>query len=113
MTIIAAGIVLLIAAYIFKNYFWLLIKAKWYGTETEASVSRIEEEEMSARGTGYGYLKSFRYRTCYAAFQAKDGLQNEARLLNPNSRLTAGSRIRIRYLPEKADCAVLTEIIEL
>ena len=43
---------------------------------------------------------------------AGSGLENEARLLNPKRALNPGSRIRVRYLEDRADAAVMTEIIE-
>ena len=39
---VAIGIVALFAVYVFRKYWWRIIAAKWYGTETEAFVSRIE-----------------------------------------------------------------------
>ena len=107
MTDIAVIFVLLFALYIFKVYWWRILKTRWYGTEADAYVSRIEDEKMSLTYIDYSRYYS---RNCYAVFQAKNGLENEAKLLNPNKRLTEGSLIRIRYLPEKADCAILTEI---
>ena len=43
------------------------------------------------------------------SFRTPDGLQNEARLLNPKGFLEVGSRLRIRYLPEKDCFAVMAE----
>ena len=39
--------------------------------------------------------------------RAKQAVQNEAKLLNPKKGLTTGTKVRIRYLPGQADCAVL------
>ena len=100
MTVVAMLLVLLFAAYLFRNYWWRLIKAKWYGTETDAYISRIEEDKRIADGA------EFSRRFYYVRFARQDGLQNEARLLNPKGPLMAGDKIRIRYLEEKNDCAV-------
>ena len=105
MTVVAMILVFLFAAYVFRNYFWRIMKTKWYGTETEGFVSRITEERMSYTyyaGTCYNY---------YACFRRKDGLQAEVRLLNPKARLATGSRIRLKVLDESVSYAVLTEII--
>lgn len=101
MTIIAVLMILLFAAYIFRNYWYRLIKAKWYGIETTAYISRIEEDKKTADGA------DFTRRFFYVRFSRQDGLQNEARLLNPKGALQIGDKVRIRYLEEKNDCAVL------
>ncbi len=95
MTIAAILLVLLFAAYIFRNYWGLLLKAKWYGKETDAYVSRIEEDKRTAAGADYPR------RFFYMRFFGKDGLETEARLLNPKGSLTAGEQIRIRYLEDR------------
>ena len=46
----------------------------------------------------------------YVRFQKNDGLETEARLLNPNKKLTLGSHVRIRYLPWHEGVATLMEI---
>ena len=102
MNIVAVGIVLLFAAYIFWNYNWRIMKAKWYGTETDAYVSRIEKEVRTSQGVDYPR------RFFYVIFQEQNGLETEARLLNPKGLLVEGDRVRIRYLPEKSEYAVLT-----
>ena len=104
MTMVAAGLVIAFAVYIFRNYWWRIIQARWYGTETEAQVSRIEEEVRTSNGAEYPQ------RFYYVMFPKENGLQNEARLLNPKSSLVPGSSVKVMYLLERADVAVLTEI---
>ena len=106
MFMIAMILVAVFAGYIYRNYWLLFVSAKWYGTETDASVSRIENEVRTANGA------KFPRRFCYVVFLTQNGLQNEARLLNPKGQLVPGSRIKVKYLPERNDVAVLTRIIE-
>ena len=103
---VAIAIVALFAVYVFRKYWWRIIAAKWYGTETEAFVSRIEENVVSSMGSRT-YCAPVRVINYYVTFPAKNGIENEAKLLNPGRVLTAGTKVRIRYLPEQADCAVL------
>lgn len=108
MTLVAAVLVLMFAAYIFRNYVWRLIQTKRHGTETDAFVSRIEEVDMRSAGSSrYGNCRWYYY---YAGFPAESGL-HEVRLLNPSKNLAPGSRIRIRYLDETVEYAVLTEVL--
>ena len=106
---IAVSMVLLFLIYIFRNYYWVLLKARRDGIETDASVCRIEKKKR----TDYGSAKEYSVAFYYVVFRRQDGLQTEARLLNPKGILNVGSRIRIKYLEEKNDCAVLTEIVEV
>lgn len=103
---VAYILVFIFAGYIFRNYYWRIAAAKWYGIETDASVSRIEKEVRTYKSA------EFPRRFYYAVFQAQNGLQNEARILNPHGRLLPGSRIRVKYLPERNDLAVLVEIMD-
>ena len=105
MFTVAMVMVLLFAVYIFWNDGLRIIRAKRCGTETDARVCRIEDVVRHTGGADYPY------RYYYAVFKTDSGLMNEARLLNPKKQLVTGTRIKVRYLPEKADCAVLTEII--
>ena len=100
MTVVAILLILLFAAYILRNYWWWLIKAKWYGTETDAYVSWIEETNRISYGAEYPR------RFFYVKYLRQDGLQTDARLLNPKGPLQIGDKVRIRYLEEKNDCAV-------
>ena len=75
--------------------------------ETDAVISRIEREVRSSQGAEYTLYRF------YVRFTALNGLENEARLLNPKKRLVPGSAVRVRYLPERADCAVIVTPAEL
>ena len=109
MEMIAIGMVLLFLIYIYRNYWGLMLKARRYGRETDAAVCRIEYVKRRASP---GNAQEFPMTFYYVVFHRQDGLETEARLLNPRGPLNVGSRIRIRYLEEKNDCAVLTEIVE-
>ena len=103
----AAAAVLLIGIffiYIYRNYWLPLLAARWYGLEADAYVSRVEREVRHAGGGDYPV------QFYYVCFQTLSGTENEARLLNPKKALVPGSRIRIRYLPDRLNCAVLTEV---
>lgn len=106
MNTIAMIMVLAFGAYIFMNDGWRMIQAKRNGIETDARVSRIVEDKKTANGADY-------YRHYYyVTFQTDDDRQNEARLINPKRMLVTGSTVRIKYLPEKNDYAVLTKVKE-
>ena len=106
MSTVALALVLLFGVYIFRNYWWRIIQAKRYGIETDARVCRIESDKRYADGAQYPR------RFYYVSFQTENGLQNEARLLNPEGSLSAGSKVRIRYLADSAQYAVLTKSAE-
>ena len=105
MTYIAVFLVLLFAYYVLRTYIWQY-KATCNGTETDAVVSWIEKSVRSAQG------ESFTYYYYHARYRKENGQEAEAILWNPKKELAAGSRIRIRYLPQKDQYAVLTEILE-
>ena len=94
--IIAAAIILLFAVYVLRSYIWQH-EAKTYGTETEGTVSRIETEKR------YGGGAEYYFRYYYVRFRGEDGLETEARIMNPGKRLHFGSNVRIRYLPGRND----------
>ena len=101
MAIGAMVLVITFAAYIFRYYWWQLIRIRRYGTETDAVVSRMEETKRVSDGA------EFPRRFYYVAFQRQDGYPNEARLLNPKGPLLIGDRVRIRYLDDRNEYAVL------
>ena len=107
MALVAVFLIILFAALILKTYWWQ-IRAKWYGKEADAVVSRIEEDirtdAEAATHTRHFY---------FVRFTKENGLENEAKLLNPDPRLVTGSRVRVRYLPEKDNEAVLAEILQI
>lgn len=104
MLYIALFMVLLFAIYVLRTYWWQYT-AKWYGIETDASVSWIEKQVGTSQGGEYVM------RHYYVRFLKADGRENEARLLNPKKQLLPGTRIRIRYLPERDNYAVLTAVL--
>lgn len=106
MTIVAILIVAIFAERVLRTYRWQF-QAKRDGTETDASVSWIEKSRGSYRGEEYIW---YYY---YVRFLRADGTETEARLLNPKKSLVRGSRVRIRYLPERDSCAVLTKILQV
>ncbi|MBE7003731.1 MAG: DUF3592 domain-containing protein [Ruminococcaceae bacterium] len=65
------------------------------GIEADAVVSRIEEnEDLDSDGGGVSY-------TYYVQYQTQDGQVIEARLGNVPKNIAVGSRLRIKYLPDK------------
>ena len=105
MTIIAMINVSIFAAVVLKSFLRQFRTAR-YGTEAEATVSLIDEDVIR-RGSGQLYGE-FRKTNYYVRFINRDGREAEARLINPSRKLAAGSRVRIRYFPEKENYAVLT-----
>lgn len=109
MTYLAVFISLVIAGYFIRPY-WLELKTKCCGIDTEGVVSLIEEETFEMKvGNNYG---RGRYRYCYVRFQKIDGTETEAKLFNPKNQLAEGTRVKVRYLPGKESSAVITEILE-
>ena len=111
MFTVAVSMLLLFAAWAFKNYWWRIIKTKRYGTEAEACVSRIDKHTVASYGGGI-YGRSFDVFDCYASVRTEDGHQMEFRLLNPDRHLEPGRPIRIKYLSGTLEYAVMTEIME-
>ena len=65
------------------------------GIEADAVVSRIEEQETENDGrreVNYIY---------YVQYQTQDGKTVEAKLGNEPAHLFVGSKLRIKYLPDK------------
>ena len=104
MTNIAAAMIGLFAFFVLRTYVWQY-NAKLNGTDAEATVSWIERV---VRHGGQG--AEFPITYYYVRFQRDDGLETEARLLNPNKKLKMGGRVRIRYVPGHEDVATLMEI---
>lgn len=101
MSIIAVMMISLFGVYVYRNYWGRILAAKRNGTETDATVCRIEQEVR------YYHGEKFIYNVCYVRFLRPDGLENEAKLLNPKKKLMPGATIRVRYLPERNDVAVM------
>ena len=102
IAIIMAGI---LAFFVIRTYIWQY-NAKLNGVDAEAYVSLIQHEALHTHPNGRTYPMIY----YYVRFQKDDGLETEARLLNPNTNLTVGSHVRIRYLPWREDVATLMEI---
>ena len=107
MTTIALIFVALYLTPVFKSYI-RQFNTQRYGTEADACVSYIDET-VSTGGYGHQYI----WRSYYVRFLKEDGQVTEAKLINPKKNLHRGSKIRIRYIPDKTDCAVLTGITEI
>ena len=105
MTLFLIALAILAAVILVKAFGWEY-KARVYGTETDACVNRIERDVRTADGADY--VRHF----YYMLYRNAEGLETEARLVNPKKKLVVGSKVRIRYLPEKDNTAVLTEITE-
>ncbi len=101
MANIAAAMIGLFAFFVLRTYLWQY-NAKLNGTDAEATVSWIE------RVVRHGSEGSeFPITYYYVRFQREDGMETEARLLNPGKHLHMGSRVRIRYIPGHEDVATL------
>lgn len=109
MTYLAVFITVIIAGYFIRPY-WLELKTKCCGIDTEGIISLIDEENFEMKvGNNYG---RGHYRYYYVRFQKMDGTETEAKLFNPKNQLAEGARVKIRYLPGKESNVVLTEIME-
>ena len=103
--------------YIFIGFFVLIAigalwayvvtnKVKKHGIETEAVVSRIEVQESLDSDNCVS-----RTEKCHVSYVNQNGKSVEAVLSNPKKGLKQGSRLIIKYLPEKQDYPVLIEIL--
>lgn len=82
------------------------LRIKRTGTETEAVVSRIESQE-SRNDDGTYHTTEFYIVT----YTGEDMLTVEATLIDPPAGLKVGSRVKIKYSPDKPKMAVITEVI--
>ena len=80
--------------------------AKLNGVDAEAYVSWIEHVVRYGARDGAQYPMTY----YYVRFQRYDGLETEARLMNPNKKLKIGSHVRIRYVPGREEIATLMEM---
>ena len=103
--------------YIFIGFFVLIAigalwayvvtnKVKKHGIETEAVVSRIEVQESLDSDNCVS-----RTEKCYVSYVNQNGETVEAVLSNPKKGLKQGSKLKIKYLPEKQEYPVLIEIL--
>ena len=105
MTIVALTIVAIFAFFVLRTYVWQY-RARLCGVDAEAHVSRIEKVVRVGYGDGAEYPMTY----YYVSFQRNDGLETEARLLNPGFQLRMGSSVRVRYAPGHENVATLMEI---
>lgn len=105
MMSIAIAMVGLFAFFIIRTYFWQY-NAKLNGVDAEAYVSWIERVVRYGARDGAEYPMTY----YYVRFLRYDGLETEARLMNPNKKLKIGSHVRIRYVPGREDIATLMEM---
>ena len=74
------------------------------GVEADAVVSRIEENETDnddgSRDISYTY---------YVRYQAQDGREVEAKLGSEPPHAVVGSKLRVKYLPEKPKYVILAK----
>jgi len=105
MTYVAAAMVGIFAFFVIRTYVWQY-NAKLNGVDAEAYVSLIEHEVRHTHPNGMKYPATY----YYVRFQKDDGMETEARLLNPSKNLRMGSCVRIRYIPGHENVATLMEI---
>ena len=102
---IAIAMVGIFAFFIIRTYVWQY-NAKLNGVDAEAYVSWIEHVVRYGARDGAQYPMTY----YYVRFQRYDGLETEARLMNPNKKLKIGSHVRIRYVPGREEIATLMEM---
>ena len=102
---IALAMVGLFAFFVIRTYVWQY-SAKRNGLDAEAYVSWIEKVVRHGVGDGAEYPMTY----YYVRFRRYDGLETEARLMNPGQRREGGSRVRIRYGPGREEMATLMEM---
>ena len=102
---IAIAMVGLFAFFVIRTYFWQY-NVKLNGVDAEAYVSWIEHVVRYGARDGAEYPMTY----YYVRFQRYDGLETEARLMNPNKKLMMGSHVRIRYVPGREEIATLMEM---
>ena len=79
-------------------------KIRENGVETEAVVSRIEEETTPSSEGGTDF-----HETYYVTYTSPDRQTVEAKLDNAPGRTQVGDTVKIKYLPEKPHFAVLVK----
>ena len=79
-------------------------KIRKNGVETDAVITRIEEQESidSEGGVDYTY-------THYVTYHAPDGQSVEAKLDHAPWGARVGDTVRIKYLPEKPKFAIIVK----
>ncbi len=105
MLYIAIAMVGLFAFFVIRTYVWQY-NAKLHGLDAEACVSWIEKVVRRGGRDGAEYPITY----YYVRYRRYDGLETEARLLNPDKRLKTGSHVRIRYIPGREEIATLMKM---
>lgn len=77
-------------------------KIRKNGVEADAVVSRIEEEQSVSSEGGVDYTY-----THYVTYRNPQGETVEAKLNHAPGRTRVGDRVKIKYMPEKPNFAVL------
>lgn len=77
------------------------------GIEAEAFITRIDESD--SHDSDGGIITTYTY---YVRYRDQNGTAVDATLVNPKNKLVIGSRLKIKYMPEKPKVAVMTERAE-
>ena len=77
-------------------------KIRKSGVEADAVISRIEEERTTSSEGGADFTEIY-----YVTYVDQQGKSVEARLNSAPGRTREGDRVRIKYLPEKPQFAIL------
>ena len=93
--LIAVVVILLVGSAVFTIKRNMAIQKG--GIEADAVVSRIQENEGEPDEHGH---RDITY-TYYVQYQTQDGKTVEAKLGNEPAHLFVGSKLRIKYLPDK------------
>ena len=83
--------------------YYLILKRKIMreGIETDAVISRIKIETDTDADGGTTTTKTY-----YARYENADGETVEALVGDPRRTMTEGTRLRVKYLPEKPDYVI-------
>ena len=74
------------------------------GIEADAVVSRVKEIEKQNDDGSYDVEYEY-----YVKYQTQSGEDVEARLGNPPRFITAGTQLRVKYLPEKPNYVLMVK----
>lgn len=80
-----------------------VFKIRKNGIETDAVISRIEEQDSS---DGDDYTVVYIY---YISYRTQEGKTVEAKLNHAPGRTRVGDQVRIKYLPEKPNHAIIVK----
>lgn len=74
------------------------------GVETDAVISRIDEQRSTSYEGGADYMEY-----CFVTYVDSEGRTVEAQLDHAPGNARVGEKVRIKYLPEKPHQAVLVK----